>query len=117
MVSDQAWMQGMTELGVAFPNAAEEREAKALRGSVYRRGIAPYLTDHQWRYAVSEAIRSERWFPGVAVLLDYARSAPPPPNAGLLGAAACSRCDGTGFAPVIAEGPVRVAPCGCRVAS
>ena len=29
------------------------------------------MTDGQWRRAVREAIRNERWFPTVAALLDY----------------------------------------------
>jgi hypothetical protein len=119
-VEEGAWFQGMTELMVSFPIAEEPEEAKAIRGQVYRRELQPYLTDHQWRYAVSEAIRTERWFPQVSVLMEWAQAAPPPPpppSAGrLYGGFGCESCEGTGFEHFERSGYsfVRHCPRGCK---
>ena len=114
-VSEQAWMQGMAELGACFPARDEELEETALRAQAYRRELQPYLIDHQWRHAVSETIRTERWFPQASVLLDLAMAAPPPPSAGLLAAARCAMCDDTGFELEERDGRTWAAPCSrCR---
>lgn len=118
-VQESAWLQGMVELVAAFPVTDETDETRAIRGQVYRRELQPYLTDHQWRYAVSEAIRSERWFPQVAVLVDLAKGSPPEPRPQIRGALPeyeCRECDGTGFEPFERSGYKWVRHCsrGCK---
>jgi hypothetical protein len=82
-MTEQAWLKGMAELAASFPDRDEAPEVKAIRGQVYRRELAR-LTDETWLYAVRSAIQSEKWFPSVAALLDYANDAPEAPVKGLL---------------------------------
>lgn len=76
-MEDRAWVDGMAELLASFPSQDQDEAVLAKRGEVYRRELGS-LTDEAWLYAVREAIRSERWFPTVAVLLEHARRAPAP---------------------------------------
>lgn len=83
-MTDAAWIKGMAELAAAFPAKDQDQAVMATRGQVYRRELGR-LTDTSWRYAVSQAVQHERWFPTVAALLDYATDAPDElPKAGLL---------------------------------
>lgn len=114
-VSAVAWMQGMAELGACFPARDEELEETALRAQTYRREIQPFLTDHQWRHAVSAVIRTDRWFPQASVLIEQGSAAPPPPNAGLLSGPPCATCDGTSFELEERDGRMWATPCStCR---
>jgi hypothetical protein len=76
---DEAWVDGMRDLAVAFPTQDQDPNVLRARGAVYLRELGN-LTDEAWLYAVREAIRNERWFPTVNVLLDYAARAPQPPS-------------------------------------
>lgn len=72
---DEAWVMGMTELVVSFPDRDQDPEVLRARGAVYRRELGS-LTDEAWLYAARESIRTSRWFPTVAELLDLAGRAP-----------------------------------------
>lgn len=85
-MTNEGWLKGLEELMAAFPDRDLPEEVLEKRGEIYRRELAG-LTDEQWRFAVSEAIKSERWFPTVHSLLEFAESAGAPqrPVVGLLG--------------------------------
>jgi hypothetical protein len=71
-VTDRAWVAGYLELTLAFPSKSGERKAEAeARGRLYRKHLG-HLSDGAWLHSVSEAIRTEGFFPTVAVLLDLA---------------------------------------------
>lgn len=114
-VSEAAWIQGMTELGAIFPARDEDEAETTIRGQVYRREIQPSLTDHQWRHAVSEAIRMCEWFPPVVRLLEFGMAAPVM-DVRRLAAPECPLCENTGFEPFERGGHawVRFCPRGCR---
>jgi hypothetical protein len=74
-MQDATWVRGIGDLAVSFPDRDQDPEVLEARGGVYRRELGS-LSDEAWLYAVREAIRNERWFPTIAVLLDYAARAP-----------------------------------------
>lgn len=76
-MTDHSWNQGLQDLLAAFPDRDLDPAMLARRGEVYRRELG-HLTDAQWLHAVSEALRSERWFPPVSALLEFAATAPRP---------------------------------------
>lgn len=78
-ITEAAWKKGMVELTL-LPSAEEDQAESAFRGSIYQREIQPRLNDNQWRHAVSEAIRNERWFPSVAALMAYGLACPAEPT-------------------------------------
>lgn len=82
-MTDEAWIRGWTELAATLPDKDQEPVVLGVRGQVYRRELGK-LTDQSWLYAVSEAVRNERWFPTVACLLDYANDAPETRDAAML---------------------------------
>jgi len=84
-VTDEAWVRGFGDLVLAFPNREQSSQEAQSRAVVYRRHLDD-LTDPQWKHAVAVVIRSERWFPTVAALRDYAETWTPP-VAGYLGSA------------------------------
>jgi len=105
----------MAKLAVSFPQADETDETKALRGQTYREELQPYLTDHEWTHAVSEALRGGQWFPTIFELADHAKRAPAPPppkNSGFLtGSFGCEICGGTGWEIVERSGYPVSQPC------
>ena len=117
-VSEQAWTQGMAELGAAFPAREEELSETALRGDVYRKALQATLTDRQWSHAVSEAIRMCEWFPMAARLVEFGATTPPPTVLKFTQPSmVCSHCEGTGFEPFERGGYswVRYCPRGCVI--
>lgn len=74
-MQDETWVKGMKELFASFPDRDHDEAVMTVRGEVYRRELG-HLLDGTWLYAVRESIRKERWFPTVAVLLEYAEAAP-----------------------------------------
>jgi hypothetical protein len=70
-MTDESWTTGMHALVVAFPDREMNRGYASDRGALYRHHLN-HLTDEAWMHAVSEAIRTERWFPTIAALLDLA---------------------------------------------
>lgn len=48
-----------------------------MRGNVFQREVS-HLTDEVWAYAVSQALKCERWFPTPAAILEYAAEYEPP---------------------------------------
>jgi len=118
-VSNETWARGMLELAL-LPSREEDQAMETLRGDVYRRELQPFLTDHEWTHAVSEALRGGQWFPTIYELADHAKRAPAPPvpqTAGLLtGSFGCDLCEGTGFEPFTRGGYafVRHCPRGCK---
>jgi len=70
-VTDRAWVEGFRELQLAYPNREQAVDEADGRSALYRRHLDD-LTDEQWRHAVAEVIRAERWFPTVAALREYA---------------------------------------------
>jgi hypothetical protein len=83
-MTDQGWAMWIAKLVLAFPDREQSREQAQARAALYRERLDE-LSDEQWTFAVEQSIRRERWFPTVAVLLDYAAqyqpvgtSLPPP---------------------------------------
>ncbi len=116
-VSNEAWARGMLELAL-LPSREESPEMEMLRADVYRRDLQPFTTDHQWRHAVSEAVRTLDWFPTANQLRTLAEGAPPPPPPavrGYLAGGECPMCEGTGFEPFERSGYKWVRNCsaGC----
>jgi hypothetical protein len=79
-MSDAAWIEGMTQLVLAYFNADEAHEAKAARGKLFRQHLN-FLTDEMWLYAVRSAIESDTFPPTIARLKEFAASCPPPEHA------------------------------------
>lgn len=80
-MTDAAWIEGMRQLAF-LPDPITDPEIKAERSALYRQELDE-LSDARWLYAARAAFRSERWFPTVAALFDYA-TAYRPDVAGLL---------------------------------
>lgn len=111
-MTEGAWLTGMREL-LTLPDRDLTPAMLEERGRSYRTHLN-CLTDHQWQYAVSEAVRLEKMFPAVATLLEYGDSAPP---AQLLDwSGECGLCEGSGFEPFERRGVrwVRHCPRGCK---
>src|SRR4030095_12131178 len=69
-MTDKAFREGIAAMLVAFPDREKSPNELALRSQVYRR-VLDHLTDEAFLYAVSEALRYERWFPVPSMLIDY----------------------------------------------
>ena len=82
-MKNETWIKGMSELAANFPDRDLPEAVLATRGDVYRRELGD-LSDETWLFAVREALRNERWFPSVAILLEYADGAGAPRIADLL---------------------------------
>jgi hypothetical protein len=70
-MTDAEWSRGWGELTVAYPQRDEASEQTALRASLYRKHLDD-LDPRAWLHAVTEAIRTEAWFPAVARLRECA---------------------------------------------
>lgn len=75
-MTDSGWAAGIAKLLVAFPDRDQSAGVLQARGQVYREHLED-LSDEAWFWAVSEAVKGERWFPTVAALRDYAESYTP----------------------------------------
>lgn len=72
-MTTEAWVKGLKQLVLAFPNRDETEAVQTERGAVYRQHLND-LDDGPWLFAVADAIRSEQWFPSVALLRRYAEA-------------------------------------------
>lgn len=90
-LTDAQWRDGWEELKANLPSSDLTPELAARRGNSYRRELG-YLTNEQWVHAVGVAVRTLRWFPVIAELLEFAREVPLP-VAGLLPAAPARRVE------------------------
>lgn len=70
-MTDAEWSRGWGELTVAYPQRDEASEQTALRASLYRKHLDD-LDPPAWLSAVTQAIRTESWFPAVARLRECA---------------------------------------------
>lgn len=70
-MTDAAWAEGIADLVATLPDSSPtDEDVREHRSRVYRRHL-DHLSDTAWLFAVSEAIRHERWFPSAAALRDY----------------------------------------------
>lgn len=88
-----------------------EAHAEA-RGKVYRSHLDD-LDGRQWEFAVSEAIKRQRFFPTVSELRAYAADWEPPPLP-RIAPPDCLICEGTGFEIVKLNAYEFARPCLCR---
>jgi len=74
-MNDEAWIKGMGELVMAYPDGRDlSPERTRAMGEVYRKALDE-LTDEEWLRAVSVAIGKEERLPSPATLLRYGRPA------------------------------------------
>lgn len=112
MITNEAWAEGLADLVACCSSAELTPEMAMHRGRCYRQDLA-YLSDERWLYAVSIA-RRKAWFPSIEQLEQYAAEMPPPPVKGLLQAAPCEACRGTGYEATEVDGVRFVRRCACR---
>lgn len=74
-MTDKAWLEGLAEFHrVGMPGWPYDDPAiSSERARAYRRHLDA-LSDGQWYHAVTEAIRSLKWFPTVHELLEFGES-------------------------------------------
>ncbi len=70
-MTDEAWVLGIGDLVLAFSGADVPPDMLKAKGEVYRRHL-DHLSDEDWLRAVAMAVRSEKWFPSIASLVEYA---------------------------------------------
>ena len=117
-MDDTAWVEGMADLVASLQDREMTPELQERRGELYRRELQG-LSNHQWRWAVAEAIRTERWIPAVSVLLDLGHHAPPPVDKSRMLPAPvdeCPLCEDTGWELFEQDGYTKARYCerGCK---
>ena len=115
-MTETAWIEGMKEL-LMLPSRDQEPITLEFLGKTYRKYL-DCLTDRQWRHAVDETMRHDKWFPAVAALLERGDSCPAPvPRLQPWDHPVCPLCEGSGFEAFERGGYAYVRFCGrgCKV--
>lgn len=76
-MNDIVWAKGMADLIVMLPDSSPvDASVRTRRSQLYREHLDEF-SDAAWLHAVSLAVSTEKWFPSVATLREYAQSYTP----------------------------------------